>query len=66
MDYKSRSFKRKKRGAAGFFAKIGGNIANWWKNLKKWKKVVLCVITAIILVVAIVASVFLSLFDCFK
>jgi LCP family protein required for cell wall assembly len=63
MDYKSRSFKRKKRGAAGFFEKIGSSIANWWKNLKKWKKITLCVVTSIVLVVAIVASVFLSTFN---
>ncbi len=37
-EYKNRSFKKKKRGIAGFFAKIGDGISNWWKGMKKWQK----------------------------
>ena len=63
FDYKNRSFKRKKRGVAGFFEKIGNGIATWWKNLKKWKKVVLIVVTSLILIGAIVAGIFFSTFN---
>ena len=32
-EYKNRSFKKKKRGIAGFFTKIGDGISNWWKGM---------------------------------
>lgn len=62
-EYKNRSFKKKKRGIAGFFAKIGDGISNWWKNMKKWQKTLFCVFTSLVAIVLIVAIVFLSVFD---
>ena len=62
-EYKNRSFKKKKRGIAGFFAKIGDGISNWWKGMKKWQKTLFCVFTSLVAIVLIVAIVFLSVFD---
>ncbi|MBR2447574.1 MAG: hypothetical protein IKB29_01170, partial [Clostridia bacterium] len=62
-EYKNRSFKKKKRGIAGFFAKIGEAISNWWKGMKKWQKTLFCVFTSLVAIVLIVAIVFLSVFD---
>ena len=42
--YKSHRFKKKKRGIAGLFQKIG----NGWRNLKKWKKTLITVISILL------------------
>lgn len=61
--YKSQNFKKKKRGIAGFFQKTGAAIANWWKPLKKWKKWVISIATALVAVILALLIVFFSVFD---
>lgn len=58
-EYKSHHFKKKKHGVAGVFQRIG----NWWRNLKKWKRVLIRVLTTLVAIVLVVAIVFLSLFN---
>ncbi len=61
--YKSHRFKKKKRGIAGFFQKLGTAIANWWKPLKRWKKVLISVGTALLAIILALAIVFFTMFD---
>lgn len=61
--YKSHNYKKKKRGIAGFFQKIGGSISGWWRPMKKWKKVLISVATSFVaLLLALVITV-LVIFD---
>lgn len=63
IDDDSDSHKKKKRGIAGFFQKIGNGIANWWRPLKKWKKVLISVLTSLVALLLIAAIIFFSMFN---
>lgn len=60
--YKSHRFKKKKRGIAGFFQRIGTAISGWWKRLKKWQKITLSTVTAFVAVILVLVIVFFSYF----
>lgn len=57
------SFRKKKHGIAGFFQNIGYHISDWWKRLKKWKKITLVSVVSILLVVTVAAVYIFSAFD---
>ena len=61
--YKSQKFKKKKRGIAGFFQKIGTAIANWWHPLKRWKKVLFGVGMSGVAVILVLLITVLTMFD---
>ncbi len=61
--YKSHNFKKKKHGIAGFFQKIGQKIADWWRPLKKWKKIVISASTSVVALILAVVIAFFSIFD---
>lgn len=63
QEYKSHNYKKKKRGIAGFFQKIGTAIANWWRSLKKWKKILISVATSLVAIILALLIVFLTAFD---
>lgn len=46
-------YRRKKRGIAGFFSKIGSAISRWWRNLAKGQKAAVISLTSILLVICI-------------
>lgn len=58
MSSSSRRFKKKKRGIAGFFSRIGDRIANWWNSLKKWQKITVTTLSSFVAVI-LVAVIFL-------
>ncbi len=60
--YKSHHFKKKKRGIAGFFQKMGTTISEWWKGLKKWQKITVSAVTSVVALVLVFAIVFFSMF----
>ncbi|MBQ3548102.1 MAG: LCP family protein [Clostridia bacterium] len=52
-NYKNKNYKKKKHGVAGFF----GRLSDGWKNLKKWKKAVIIILVALLLIFSIVAGI---------
>ncbi len=63
LEYKSHKFKKKKRGIAGFFQKIGTAIAGWWRPLKRWKKVLFSIGMSLIAIILALLIVFFTVFD---
>lgn len=47
-NYKSRRFKKKKRGIAGFFSNIGEGISKWWRNSGKMQKAAVILLSSVI------------------
>lgn len=61
-NYRKHSFKKKKRGIAGFFQKIGKGISGWWKKLKKWQKITFGTGISLLSVILVLAIIFFSMF----
>ncbi len=57
--YKRHHFKKKKHGIAALFQKL----SNWWRNLKKWKKRFIKVLTALTVLLLALVITFLAFFN---
>ena len=57
---RSGHFKKKKRGLAGFFQKIGNYIADWWHSLKKWQKAICISVSSVVALVLVGVIVLIS------
>lgn len=61
--YKTRRYKKKKHGIAGFFAAAGEKISGWWKQLKRWQKAVLISFASLALAICLLVAWVFSYFD---
>ncbi len=59
---KTRRYKKKKHGVAGFFQKMGENIADWWKGLQKWQKITVCGFSSVVAVALVLVIVLFTAF----
>ena len=63
QEYKNHNYKKKKRGIAAFFQKITTAIADWWRPLKKWKKILISVGTLVIALILVAVILLFTVFD---
>lgn len=62
-NYKTRRYKKKKRGIAGFFQRLGNKISRWWKKAGKLQKASVISVTSLVAVVLAAVIFLLSYFN---